>query len=386
MNCMPWILFLLVVMQAFADEISPGGTKSFLHAVTPASTYRITTTWHTEGVADPSNSVVMAVSWLKGKQTLQRDYLEKSGTRAERVLRCPEGADAARLDVTLRWTNSGKLTMAPPTWQQVPALGPRTVRVAVGRVGPISNATVEKNVQRMLAWLDKAGQAKAGIALLPETIADWGTAMHAEPIPGPITARLAEMAKKYAMYVATSLHESDGGKLFNTAILLGRDGRIVGKYRKVHLPLEEAERGFSPGHDYPVFTTDFGKVGMLICWDHWFPESARILRLAGAELLLLPLAGDGDARHWDVTTRARAMDNTLYLAASSALAGSPSRIVSPTGEVLGETEEDMGLAVHQIDLAAQHRLRWLSVGPGLGEPASLYLEERRPSTYRSLAK
>ena len=359
---------------------------AFRHPVTTGNTYHISMDWRSVGVAEPANSVVMIISWMKGSETVQRDYLEKHGALAERVLRCPEGVDAAQVDVTLRWASTGKLNFSEPRWRDVPALPRRTARVAVGRVGAIENATVEKNVDRMVAWLDKAGAAKADLALLPETISDWGTAMQAETVPGPTTARLALKARQYGMYVATSLHETDGGRIFNTAILLGRDGKLVGKYRKVHLPMEEAERGISPGDQYPVFSTDFGKVGMLICWDHWFPEAARMMRLAGAELLLLPLAGDGDARHWDVTTRARAMDNTMFVAASSALAGSPSRIVTPAGEVLGETEEDMGLVVHQIDLTAERRIRWLSVGSGLGEPSSLYLEERRPGTYKALSK
>src|SRR6266540_870480 len=134
----------------------------------------------------------------------------------------------------------------------------------------------------------------------------------------------------------------------------------------------------SPGAEYPVFDADFGKVGMMICWDHWFPEPARILRLKGAELLVLPIAGDGDTKHWDITSRARAIDNGVYLVASSTVAQSPSRIVDPTGEVLAETLDPFGIAVSDIDLDREDRLHWLSVGPADGEAP---LHPRAPSRH-----
>jgi predicted amidohydrolase len=148
----------------------------------------------------------------------------------------------------------------------------------------------------------------------------------------------------------------------------------------------EGEDGITPGAEYPVFEADFGKVGMMICWDHWFPEPARILRLKGAELLVLPIAGDGDTKHWDITSRARAIDNGVYLVASSTVAQSPSRIVDPTGEVLAETLDPFGIAVSDIDLDREDRLHWLSVGPADGEARRLYIRERRPDTYGILSE
>ena len=135
----------------------------------------------------------------------------------------------------------------------------------------------------------------------------------AQPIPGPTTEVLSAKAREHHSWVAMSLLERAGEDVFNTAVLVDREGRIAGKYRKAHLPLEEAERGVTPGREYAVFDTDFGKVGMLVCWDHWFTESVRILRLKGAEMVLLPVAGD-IPQHWDVISRARAMDNGVYVA------------------------------------------------------------------------
>ncbi len=120
--------------------------------------------------------------------------------------------------------------------------------------------------------------------------------------------------------------------------------------------------------------------------DSWFTEPARILRLKGAELLVLPLEGDGDERHWDMISRARAIDNGVYVVASSTVAKSPSRIIDPDGDVLAETLDRFGIVVSSINLDRESRLHWLSVGPAEGEARSLYIKERRPDTYSALTR
>jgi predicted amidohydrolase len=192
---------------------------------------------------------------------------------------------------------------------------------------------------------------------------------------------IAEKARQYKSYVVAGLLESEGGRTYNTAVLVDREGRIAGKYRKTHLPLAEVEDGITPGSDYPVFDTDFGRIGILICWDYVFPEPTRILRLKGAEIVLVPIAGDSGTRHWDTITRARAIDNGVFLVTSISQ-GLASRIVDPDGEVLAEAME--GLATADIDLAKETRVWWLSVGPADGEGKSLYIQERRPDTYGPL--
>jgi predicted amidohydrolase len=249
---------------------------------------------------------------------------------------------------------------------------------------------VEKNLELMEAILDRAGTEKPDLVVLSETFVDVGVPLPvtetAQVIPGAVTNMLGRKARAYGTYVVTSLHERDGDQIYNTAVLIDREGRIAGKYRKTHLAMIEGEDGVTPGSQYAVFETDFGKVGMMICWDAWFPEPARILRLKGAELLVLPIAGDGDTKHWDVISRARAIDNGVFLVASSTVAQSPSRIVDHAGEVLAETLDPFGIAVSDIDLDREDRLRWLSVGPADGEARRLYIQERRPDTYGILSE
>jgi predicted amidohydrolase len=260
--------------------------------------------------------------------------------------------------------------------------------VAATHLVPPANATVEGNTALMGRALDEAGARKTDLVVLSENFVDRGVRQPlgetAQPIPGPATAMLSRKARQHSTYVVTSLHEREGDLIFNTAVLIDRTGRIAGKYRKTHLAMIEGENGVTPGNEYRVIPTDFGKLGLLVCWDNWFAEPPRILRLLGAEVVALPIAGDGDPRHWDIISRARAMDNGVYLVSSNTVGPSPSRIIDPQGEVLAETAEPFGIVVAEIDLDRERRLNWLSVGPGDGEARSLYIRERRPDTYAPL--
>jgi predicted amidohydrolase len=237
----------------------------------------------------------------------------------------------------------------------------------------------------MAKVLDEAGREKPDVVLLTEFFPEHGVkgTVHdrSEPIPGPVTDALARKAREYRTYIIAGMLELDGSKTYDTAVLIDRQGRVAGKYRKTHLPLAEVEDGETPGSDYPVFDTDFGRIGILICWDFVFPETFRVLRLEGAEIVFLPIAGDPGAGHFDTITRARALDNGVYLVASVSH-GAPSRIVNPDGEVMAETAD--GLAAAELDLRRESRLWWLSVGPADGELKSLVIQERRPDSYRLL--
>ena len=121
------------------------------------------------------------------------------------------------------------------------------------------------------------------IGCAPEQVATLG-----ETIPGgEITERLRAQARQYGLYVIGALRERDGEAIHNTAVVIGRDGEIVGKYRKTHLAPGEWDE-VQAGDEYPVFTTDFGRIGVLICMDIHYPEIWRILALQGAEIIFWP--------------------------------------------------------------------------------------------------
>ena len=142
-------------------------------------------------------------------------------------------------------------------------------------------------------------------------------------------------------------------------------------YRKVQLPFEEASRGIAPGSDFPVFNTDFGTVGLLICHDASFPEAARELALAGAEMILMPIWGGREA-----LVRARAVANAVYVATSGY--DYPSEIIGPTGEILAAVPINTGaaVAVAEIDLSQRFRQDWI------GDWNDTYQKQQRPAAYR----
>src|SRR5262249_41262745 len=120
------------------------------------------------------------------------------------------------------------------------------------------------------------------------------------------------LAKTNHIYVVLSLYERDGTVVYNTAILLDPNGKLIGKYRKVCLPHGEIEAGVTPGKDYPVFETKFGKVGMMVCYDGFFPEGARELTNRGAEVIAWPVWGCNP-----LLAQARACENHVYLVSST---------------------------------------------------------------------
>jgi predicted amidohydrolase len=358
-------------------------------AIEAGKHYRFDALFRPENITSEDVSVGAILTWRQASgRAVQRDYVETAGStaggwrQASRTVKAPEGAQSVAVELLLRWTAGGSVTWKAPRLTLADAPAHRIARIATTRISPGPKPTVESNLRLMAETFDRAAASKPDLVLFTENFVDRGVrrplAETVQPIPGPATDMLADRARKYKTWVATSLHEVENGLFFNTAVLIDREGRIAGKYRKVHLASTEAEAGITPGSDYPVFDTDFGRVGLAICWDNWFGEAARELRLRGAEIILLPIAGDGVPGHWDIVTRTRAIDNGVFLVASSTSAKSPSRIVGPDGVVLAEASS--GIAIADIDLSAESRVESLSFA-ALGEGKSLYIKERRPDTY-----
>ena len=120
------------------------------------------------------------------------------------------------------------------------------------------------------------------------------------------------LAKENDLYIVAGIVERDKHLLYNVAILVGPDGELVGKYRKTTLPRGEIEAGLTPGSEYPVFETRFGKVGMMICYDGFFPEVARELSHRGAEVIAWPVWGCNP-----LLASARACENHVYVISST---------------------------------------------------------------------
>ena len=229
------------------------------------------------------------------------------------------------------------------------------MRVAAVNLRPRATASPADSVRR---WVSLAASAPDGVdvILMSEGIPMVGTGRSyvevAETIPGPATAALGELARRKHAWIVAGLYERAGAAVYNTAVLIDREGTLAGAYRKVYLPREEVEGGLTAGSSHPVFTTDFGTVGLMICWDTQFADPARTLALAGAELLLVPIAGGNEA-----LVKARAIENRVFVATSGY--DYPTQVLDPDGQVLASALTDGTLALATIDLARRYADPWL---------------------------
>ncbi|MGI6778013.1 MAG: carbon-nitrogen hydrolase family protein [Acetivibrionales bacterium] len=231
-----------------------------------------------------------------------------------------------------------------------------------------------KNINNAVARIEEAAQNGAELVALPEIFncpyqkelfADYAESIDS----GETIKRISDTAKKLGTYiVAGSIPETDEGKIYNTSITFDNKGRIIAKYRKVHLfnidipgkiVFKESEV-LSQGNDITVINTELCKIGIAICYDIRFPEQMRLLALSGAELIVIPAAFNmitGQA-HWELLIRTRAIDNQVYVAAVSParnenaayIAYGNSMVADPWGNVIAKADEKEGIIYALIDL------------------------------------
>ncbi len=237
----------------------------------------------------------------------------------------------------------------------------------VGLVQMRMGADPELNFVSALTRIREAARLGANVVCLPELFRtqyfcqreDLALFDLAEPIPGPSTARLAEVAREAHVVVIASLFERRAPGLYhNTAVTLNADGAIAGVYRKMHIPddpLYYEKYYFAPGDlGFQAADTAHGRVGTLVCWDQWYPEAARLTALKGAETLFYPTAigwhpaekaefGKAQYEAWQTIQRSHAIANGVYVASVNRVGLEHGEVKLPQGEIVGNCASSPGI-------------------------------------------
>ncbi|GAB4258847.1 MAG: carbon-nitrogen hydrolase [Methylomicrobium sp.] len=287
--------------------------------------------------------------------------------------------------------------------------------IIVSAVQQPCHADKQSNLNLSIDLVDQAKQAGANLVVLPELHLgpyfcqneDYNQFATAEPIPGPSSEKLAEAAKKIGVVIVSTIFEKRAPGLYhNTAVVFDKNGSIAGKYRKMHIPDDPGyyeKYYFTPGDiGFKPIETSVGKLGVMVCWDQWYPEGARLMALAGADLLIYPTAIGWDPKDsddekqrqldaWITIQRAHAVANGLPVVSCNRIGfeASPdddstgiefwgnSFITGPQGELLAHAGASESIILTQeLDRARSERIR--QIWP--------YLRDRRIDEYGNLTK
>ncbi len=350
--------------------------------------YRFSVWRKTENVPNPRRQTMVRIIWQNDKGQLvpnehaiaqlgligwkplnraehpmDRETDRQGWTHVSDIYRVPSEATQAVIELQLLWAPGGRVEWSDPVLEPTDQVPSRVVRLATVHYRPAKGKTNAEKCEQFAPLIQQAAERRADLVVLPETLTYYGSgkspAEVAEPIPGPSTEYFGKLAKKHDLYIVAGLYERAGHLVYNVAVLIGPDGKMVGKYRKVCLPRDEIQRGVCAGSEYPVFQTRFGKVGMMVCYDGFFPEVARELTNNGAEIIAWPVWGCNPK-----LAEARAMENHVYLISSTytdiAREWIHSAVYGHDGRKLAWAQQWGTIDVAEVDL--DDRLHWKSLG------------------------
>jgi predicted amidohydrolase len=271
-----------------------------------------------------------------------------------------------------------------------------SVRVAVAQMTS-RTADVQANLNQAARFVASAAAQGAQVVVLPEMILTGsvrGEAVRrtAQPVPGPASIRLGQLARAHRVYLATGMLEIDAGDVYNVSLLHGPDGKLMGVYRKWHLFATEKEAVRS-GDRPAIFETPFGRIALTICYDLVFPEYVRGLALQGAKLILngtnwiadrwqAGLGWSGEVTSHMAATRA--LENGIHIAMANRTGRIDERwrslgyscVCAPSGQFLARLQEGEGFVTADLDLNDPEWQKWREV--------ATYLPDRRVDLYQRL--
>jgi N-carbamoylputrescine amidase len=290
---------------------------------------------------------------------------------------------------------------------------PKPTTVTLGLLQHACSADPKANLKKTLALTEKAAKQGAQIICTQELFRsqyfcqaeDHKYFDLAESIPGPSTEAFQKIAKKHGVVIIASLFEKRASGLYhNTAVIIDTDGKLLGIYRKMHIPddpLFYEKFYFTPGDTgFKAWQTKFGKIGVLICWDQWYPEGARLTAMQGAEILFYPTAigwhpsekaayGVNQHGAWETIQRSHAVANGCYVAAINRIGleqpiggdglefWGQSFVAGTSGQILAKAsvdKEEILLVPVELDKVDVTRTHWP------------FLRDRRIDAYGDLTK
>lgn len=249
------------------------------------------------------------------------------------------------------------------------------MKVAIAQLSTSTDKIL--NLNKAKKYIAKAKKEGADFIILPEFFMALATPKSgvlpsevAEPLDGPFISGLAEAARENNIYVVCGTYESkedEAGRAFNTTVFISRSGELLHSYRKTHLydafSYNESETIIPGDNPFKVIETEFGKIGLIVCYELRFPEITRQFALQGADVLFVPagwVAGALKEDHWETLLRARAIENTIYVCGTNLtedIFSGRSMVIDPMGVITASAGEEESLFTVDIDLDRIQRVR-----------------------------
>lgn len=319
------------------------------------------------------------VQYDKEGNQLCGEYFAIEGEYAGLKLELQKTSEYAVIEIVFLSFGKSELNVAEPEVSFPKVDTQRIVRVATAYFERKYCTDCGENLKEIVSIIKRAAndKEKPDIICFTETAYDRGTIGTADskwiPVDSLPVDTVCEAAKESGINVVFGIHEVEGEKKYNTALVISDRGEIIGKYRKVQLTYNEIKGGCIPGKELPVFSLPFGKIGIMICWDQWFPDVCFNLKQRGAEIIFVPTAGDPRNIYCS-----RAYENGVYIVVSGCKDDTPgaSCIIDQYGEIIAEVEDiEKGYTTTTLNLDEHKYQKYLCFEYGSG--VNMYSAEKR---------